>query len=156
MKKGPAIAIIIAAAALGYFALGREVAPKDTNGVPVVDGTPLATTTTPTTDNEMVHKVNVVARQLVTSPLTVTGEAKGPWYFEASFPIEIRDQYGVVVAQHYAEAQGDWMTSGFVPFKSTIAFTAPTTTMGFLVLKNDNPSGDPERDQAVIIPIRFR
>lgn len=148
--KGWAVAIIvIAALSLGYFALRREAAP-------VVDRTPAPTSTPATTDNEMVRKVNVVARQLVTSPLTITGEARGPWFFEASFPIEIRDANGTVIAQHYAEARGEWMTTEFVPFTSTVAFEAPTTTLGFVVLKNDNPSGDPERDQAVIIPVRFR
>jgi hypothetical protein len=158
--KGWALIIIIAiAAALGYLAWGRDAAPR--GEVPVVEtpvstSTPSTPSTSSTTDNDMVRKVNVVGRQLVTSPLTITGEAKGPWYFEASFPVEIRDANGALVSQHYAEAQGEWMTTGFVPFTSTISFTAPTTTLGFLVLRNDNPSGDPERDQAVIIPVRFR
>jgi hypothetical protein len=160
MNKGLVIAIVIAALTLGYFAWGRDLwpsAPVDTTPeTPVVEGTPLATTTAPTTDNEMVHKLNVVSKQLVRSPLTVTGEAKGPWYFEASFPIEVRDANGTIIGQSHAEAQGDWMTTGFVPFTSTVTFTTPTTTVGFLVLKKDNPSGDPARDQAVIIPIRFR
>lgn len=151
--KGWVIAIVIAAAiALGYFALGRNVVPQ---GVPVVE-VPIATSTSQTTNNDFVKNVNIGGRQLVSSPLTITGEARGPWYFEASFPVEIRDANGIVIGQSHAQAQGEWMTTEFVPFTSTVTFTAPTTTLGFLVLKKDNPSGDPERDQAVIIPVRFR
>lgn len=83
----------------------------------------------------------------------ITGEARGTWYFEASFPIDVLDGEGNVIATGHAEAQGDWMTENFVPFKAEIkipdTFTGPAT----LVLKNDNPSGEPERDRAASFPI---
>lgn len=91
-----------------------------------------------------------------TSPLVVTGEARGTWYFEASFPVELRNAAGAVIVQHYAEAQDDWMTEDFVPFRSTITFPAqPAGSRGTLILRKDNPSGDPARDQSVSIPIVF-
>lgn len=93
----------------------------------------------------------------ITSPLVATGSARGTWYFEASFPIEVRDAAGNVIGQGHAEAQGDWMTEDFVPFKSVaITFTAqPAGSTGTVVFKNDNPSGDPARDKSVSVPVTF-
>ena len=93
----------------------------------------------------------------ITSPLTVSGEARGTWYFEASFPIEIQDAQGNVIGQGYAQAQGEWMTTDFVAFQSIpITFTAePTGSAGTLVLKKDNPSGLPENDDQLLIPVVF-
>ena len=93
----------------------------------------------------------------ITSPLTVSGEARGTWYFEASFPIEIQDAQGNVIGQGYAQAQGEWMTTDFVAFQSIpITFTAePTGSAGTLVLKKDNPSGLPENEDQLLIPVVF-
>lgn len=93
----------------------------------------------------------------VTSPVTITGEARGPWYFEASFPIEVRNASGVVIVQTYGEAQGEWMTEAFVPFRATVTYPPqPSGSTGTLVLRNDNPSGDPARDKSVEIPVVFQ
>lgn len=92
----------------------------------------------------------------ISSPLTITGSARGFWYFEASFPVELRNAQGTVIAQHYAEAQGEWMTENFVPFKSTLSFPAqPKGSQGTLILRKDNPSGLPEHDRSLEIPVVF-
>lgn len=95
-----------------------------------------------------------VANETVTSPLTVTGEARGSWYFEASFPIQLLDSSGNVIAQTTAQAQGDWMTTNFVPFTATLTFQT-TETSGTLVLSKDNPSGLPQNAASVSIPVSF-
>ncbi len=94
----------------------------------------------------------------ISSPLKVTGKAKGNWFFEASFPIVLTDWDGKIIAQTHATALSDWMTTGWVPFEATVTFTADTTVSnrGFLILKNDNPSGDPARDQSREIPVFFK
>src|SRR6185503_7556549 len=51
---------------------------------------------------------------LVKSPLTITGKARGYWYFEASFPARLLDGNGKEIAIKPAQAQGDWMTEEFV------------------------------------------
>lgn len=92
----------------------------------------------------------------VSSPLVISGTARGTWYFEASAPIELRDANGKVIAQGHVDAQGDWMTEDFVPFKTTLTFaTQPAGSKGTLVLKNDNPSGDPARQKELLIPVAF-
>lgn len=101
--------------------------------------------------------------ELVKSPLTVKGEARGYWFFEASFPVILKDGQGKIIAEVPAQAKGDWMTTEFVPFEATLTFP-PATCLGVaypcsvpatLVLKKDNPSGVPEHDDALTIPIRF-
>lgn len=92
---------------------------------------------------------------LIESTLEITGEARGGWYFEASFPVKLLDANGEILAEHYATAQGNWMTSEFVPFTATLLFATPQTATGTLVLMNDNPSGIPENSRELRIPIRF-
>ncbi len=93
--------------------------------------------------------------QVVTSPLKITGKAAG-WYFEASFPVELQDKNGNVIAQGPAQAQGDWMTAAYVPFEATLTFTKPADgETGTLILRKDNPSGLPEHDDFVKIPVKF-
>jgi hypothetical protein len=91
----------------------------------------------------------------VASPLIVTGEARGVWYFEAQFPIKLVDANGQVLAQTPAQALGDWMTQNFVPFSATLEFGAPATQTGTLVLEKDNPSGLPQNDKKLEIPVKF-
>ena len=92
---------------------------------------------------------------LVQSPLTVSGEARGTWYFEASFPVRVLDANGVELAVVPAQAQGEWMTEDFVPFEATLVFAATTPT-GTVVFEKDNPSGLPEHAAQVNIPVRFQ
>lgn len=108
------------------------------------------------TSDERIRVSAPSAGQVMTSPFVVTGEARGNWYFEASFPVTLLDANGKVVVAHYAQAQGEWMTTEFVPFTSTLTFAAPATATGTLVLSKDNPSGLPEHDASVRIPVRFR
>lgn len=97
-----------------------------------------------------------LSRATVSSPLLIAGEARGSWFFEASFPVYLVDSHGNMLGQGIAQAQGDWMTSNFVPFKATITFTADPQIIGdtgTLILKKDNPSGLPENDDALRVPV---
>lgn len=93
--------------------------------------------------------------QTVSSPLVVRGSARGPWYFEANFPVALLDGHGQRLAQSHATAQGEWMTTDWVPFSASLTFATPTTATGTLVLENANPSGDPATAQRRRIEVRF-
>ncbi len=98
--------------------------------------------------------------ETVHSPLVIRGEARGNWFFEATFPIVLTDWDGKIIAEHYAEARDDWMTEEFVPFEATLEFINPSwneqfSKRGVLIFKKDNPSGLPEYDDAFEVPIRF-
>lgn len=88
---------------------------------------------------------------LLVSTTLLTGEALGTWYFEASFPVDVLDSSNTVVDTLIASAQSDWMTTSSVPF--TIPFDASSysgQTIS-LLLKKDNPSGEPQFDDSIII-----
>jgi len=109
--------------------------------------------------DDLIRSVNIEVGDSIFSPLVITGEARGYWFFEASFPVVIVDWDGRIIAEHYATAEGDWMTEEFVPFTATVEFETPVAVgiinRGAIILKNDNPSGLPENDRALEIPITF-
>ena len=84
---------------------------------------------------------------------SVIGTARGNWYFEASFPIDVLDKDGNILVQTYATAQGEWMTTDFVPFKGEVKVPETYTGPATLVLKYSNASGEPERDASISFPI---
>lgn len=92
--------------------------------------------------------------QKVTSPLRVAGEARGTWYFEATFPIKLVDNNGNVIAESFAQAQGEWMSEDFVPFEGKLIFETDEQE-GKLILEKDNPSGLPENADQLEIPVKF-
>jgi hypothetical protein len=92
---------------------------------------------------------------VITSPLLVEGEARGPWFFEASFPVYLLSSAGDTIAVQPAQAKGEWMTTEFVPFSTTLTFTTPGFKTGTLILAKDNPSGLPEHADELRVPIRF-
>lgn len=97
----------------------------------------------------------------VANTFTVTGKARGNWFFEASFPIFLTDWDGKIIAQGIAKAQGDWMTSEFVPFTAELSYKASDISgqyskKGTLILKKDNPSGLPEHDDVLEIPVLLK
>jgi hypothetical protein len=91
----------------------------------------------------------------VQSPLTLSGKARGSWYFEASFPVTLYDANHKLLAQVAAQAQGDWMTNEYVPFVATLTFNLPSTATGTLVLERDNPSGLPQNANQLEVPVVF-
>jgi len=93
--------------------------------------------------------------QVIKSPLIIKGQARGPWYFEAVFPIRLYDGAGEEIASTQARALSDWMTDDFVPFEATLTFKVPASATGTLVFIKDNPSGLPQHDDKLILPISF-
>ena len=98
--------------------------------------------------------------QTLSFPLAIEGQARGSWYFEASFPIKLLDSASEKeLAVAFAQAQADWMTGNFVPFKAVIDLSflpeIPETSEGILVFQKDNPSGLPENDKEIRVPVYF-
>ena len=94
--------------------------------------------------------------ELIRSPLKIEGEARGYWFFEADFPVKLLDNDGITLGIGIATALSEWMTENFVPFEVTLFFDNPVTDRGNLILKKDNPSGLPENDDELRIPVRFQ
>lgn len=97
-----------------------------------------------------------LSNAILQSPLTLEGQARGTWFFEASFPVYLLDANGDTIAVKPASAKGEWMTEAFVPFTATLSFSPPATKTGTLILVKDNPSDLREHDAELRVPIRFR
>jgi hypothetical protein len=111
---------------------------------------------------DLIKLASPFALSVIESPLLISGEARGYWFFEASFPIYLTNWDGLIIAEGFAQASGDWMTEDFVPYSASLDFVNPYNPgdsdfmkKGTLVLKKDNPSGLPENDDALEIPVRF-
>lgn len=159
-----AIVLLLLVAAAAAFVLLR---PQQTVTVPGPDQaatttesvtpappaeTPAQSTYKNATTNDIVA-TNPAPGATTGKAIAVTGKARGTWYFEATFPVKVLDASGKTIATGIAHAQGDWMTTEFVPFTANI--TIPNSYIGkaTLVLSKDNPSGMPEKDASVSFPI---
>lgn len=113
-----------------------------------------ATSTLPNNYSNLIQVESPKPNQIIQSHFTVIGQAKGNWFFEGSFPITLFDLSGNAIARTVATAQGEWMTADFVPFSAVLNFEISTSTMNaILALHNDNPSGLPENDKEIRIPV---
>jgi hypothetical protein len=92
--------------------------------------------------------------QKISSPLHIRGEARGNWYFEASFPVRLIDSEGNTIAESHAESEGEWMTTDFVPFNAVLEFETEQKK-GTLILEKDNPSGLSHDADQLEIPVNF-
>lgn len=114
-----------------------------------------APTPAPAQKPDRIRLDSPLPEQIVRSPLEIRGQARGTWFFEASFPVKLLDAEGHELGNTHAQAQGEWMTQAFVPYRATIAFARPSSDHGTLVLEKDNPSGMPEQAEQLRVPVRF-
>jgi hypothetical protein len=111
---------------------------------------------------DLIKVLSPEAMGVVTSPLSLKGQARGNWYFEASAPVSLVNWDGLIIAEGIITADGEWMTTEFVPFTGQLTFTSPYKDgdpdfmkRGAIIFKKDNPSGLSENDDALEIPILF-
>ncbi|HVM90730.1 MAG TPA: Gmad2 immunoglobulin-like domain-containing protein [Verrucomicrobiae bacterium] len=153
-----ALATALALAGTGC-ASGAPPAPP-----PVANVQTSSTPPTPGADGTLTTKNGATDRLKVTvpaagskasQPLLIAGEARG-WYFEGSFPVFVLNQNGVKIGSGIAEADGDWMTDGWVPFTGEIDYPPqPAGSRGSIVFQKDNPSGEPANDDSAELNITF-
>ncbi len=105
---------------------------------------------------DLIRLEKPIPNQIVKSSLEIRGEARGKWFFEASFPVKIVDANGKVLGKTIASTTYEWTTDNFVPFTATLTFETPTTAEGKLILEKDNPSGLAENADSLEIPVKFK
>ena len=129
----------------------KEQESKETEATTAIE----TETTAKETISDQIRVTKPQPNQLIESPLMIEGEARGTWFFEATFPVKLLDANGDVIATYFAQAQGEWMTEDFVLFKAQLIFEKPVTDTGVLILEKDNPSGLTENDANIEIPVSF-
>lgn len=136
-------------------AAGYPVTGEATKTCTTSDGETFSKTTSSTDKADRIRVAMPQPGATVTSPLKVTGEARGYWFFEASFPVKVYDENGKVLGVGVAGAKSDWMTNEFVPFEVSVNYELPESTKGTLVLERDNPSGLKQNEDSLAIPVVF-
>lgn len=106
--------------------------------------------------NDLLRVKNPLPGQLVTSPLEITGQARGYWFFEAQATAELLDENLIKISETNTTAIREWMTEDWVPFSGTMSYEKPETKTGFLVMHKANASGLKEHDISDTIPIKFQ
>lgn len=96
---------------------------------------------------------NPTPNQKITSPLFVKGKARGSWFFEGQMSAELVDIHNESLGRVILEAQGNWQTDNLVPFSGGLIFKKGTTSRADLKIRNDNPSGLPQNQKEIIIPV---
>lgn len=142
--------IIIGIGAIIYF---RDNASQTNTNTVTNERSPIVTPTVPPAVREDVIIEQPTANEAVSSPLALRGRARGTWYFEASFPVYLVDANGQELAVAVAQAEGEWMTTEYVPFSATMTIPAEYHGAATLIFKKDNPSGLPEHDRQISLPI---
>jgi hypothetical protein len=148
--------VIILVVVAGIFYLKKiqmAVSPS-----PSVTSTPLSSISpSPVAISDLIQVTTPVANDIIdpSKPLTISGRARGDWYFEASFPVKLVDANGNILSQSSIQTSENWMTEDFVPFEKQLQFSKPTTLTGELILHNDNPSGLSSNDRELRIPLKF-
>jgi len=96
------------------------------------------------------------ANMKIVSPLKVTGKVPPGWMNEGVFPIKLVDANQKLIVQGQAKENvpGTWLSGNSVSFTATLTFKT-TAASGFLVLENDNPSGDPANSKTFEVPVSF-
>jgi hypothetical protein len=109
----------------------------------------------PTTVDDTIRVTSPRPNESIDSPFVVEGEARGTWFFEASFPIRLETADGQEIGIGLAQALDDWMTVDFVRFRALVEFDASEHAgqTATLVLERDNPTGLPEHDRSIEIPV---
>lgn len=137
------------------YIIWAKFSPKETSNTPIAVPSPTSSSTLTSLKGEKIIIDTPLTNAKVISPLIISGQVKGNWSFEASFPIVLMDANGNILSQTPATLSGDWMTNDYVPFEAELTFQTPSTSTGKLILKKDNPSGNPELDDQIEIPIKF-
>ena len=130
--------------------------------VPATTAVPSEVQSTIDAKFDLIQLTTPLPGEVIATPLVITGQVRGTWYFEGSFPVTLTNWDGLIIAEGFATAEGEWMTEEFVPFTATIEYESPFLAdspdfmeRGSLILQKDNPSGLPEHDDALEIPVRF-
>lgn len=167
MKKKYLLLFIVLILLVGGLLWWRFSSPEDTwiceNGVWVTHGNPEGSQPVAgcgDQSNPVLNDIIITSPtpdSVITSPLVITGQARGSWFFEATFPIQLTTVHGLILGNAQAQAQSDWMTEEFVPFEATLDFIlSGDVDQGELIFEKANPSGLPEHGAEYRLPVKFK
>ena len=140
-----ALTIIILGAA--YSLSKNNTSTVDKNPLPVVIEREILGN-----KNDLVS-FSVLPNSKVQGVVSYRGIIKGGYFFEANIRVAVADKDGKVIKQSNAMATTDWMTAGPVSFEGNIDFSGLPKGEAYIKIENDNPSGLPQNDKSVSVPV---
>lgn len=155
-KKGIALIVIlfVIIAAMAWYLFATPM-PQKTSG-PSESSAATTSPSTTATNPEGVLVMQPQENATVGKTFEVSGRAPNTWYFEAVFPIQVRDGDDNLLGTAQAQAQSDWTVESLVPFKATVTIDGSYAGPATLILLKDNPSGLPENADELTVPITIR
>jgi hypothetical protein len=110
-----------------------------------------------TVGNEYIEVSHPQANEIISgNTVTIKARVLSPWLFEAVAPIEVTDQNGKILGNGKITGPNDWMTqNGWMQIDAQVGFKNNGSKKGFVVFRRDNPSGKPENDMMVKVPVQF-
>jgi cytoskeletal protein RodZ len=155
------LAIIIAVLAWMLFTTPAQTTPAPTSAQATTSVQSVTTASVPTASSSQPLDTQVTvttpaANATVSHSFEIAGTAPGAWFYEAVFPIQVRDANDDLVGSSQGQAQGDWTQPGLVTFTSQMTIDASYEGPANLILLKDNPSGLPQNIDSVTIPITIQ
>ena len=150
------LAVLIIALAWLFFTTPVEAPTASSSQATTSASVPTATENTASSTEPLDASVVVqmpLPNAIVSHSFDVSGSAPSGWFFEATFPIQVRDANDDLIGTSIGQAQEDWTKPGPITFTSQIQVDASYEGPADLILLKDNPSGDPENADEVTIPI---
>ncbi len=97
---------------------------------------------------------SIVPGAIVSDVVSLAGEVKGGYFFEANILINVLDINQNVLKKGYGTATTDWMTAGPVSFTANVDFTGLIPGPAYIEIQNDDPSdGEAGPAKKILIPI---
>jgi len=176
MKRFFTFIFILLLIVAGYFIYQKfgQAQPKEINnfsdcaakGNPVTESYPRQCSTNGKTFTEDVaiqtgKEDKIIASKpqaldTVENPIIIEGQARGSWFFEASFPVKLVDASGNILGTGLATTSADWTTDNFIPFRAELKYNATEDGSGRIILARDNPSGLAQNDDSIEIPVHYK
>ena len=159
MKKRYLVIFALVAFALIFWGLTRGISKAPVLENPNTDS--LAPEVLPAQkEGKIVVSSPLPESTVSASPIVIKGKAVGNWFFEATAPVEVVNWDGLIIGQGYIKVNDgyDWMTTEMVPFTGTISYDASQLgpyKYGWIIMRKDNPSGEPQFDDALEFKILF-
>ncbi len=137
------IILILGLGILGFmFFSPKKITPTNNTIAPVVTGNAL----------DLVS-LSFNPGDTLTGASVISGSVKNAYFFEANIIVKVTDISNNVLLTTHGSATTEWMTTAPVSFTANVNFTGLPVGPAYLVLENDNPSGDPALIKQIIIPI---
>ena len=106
-----------------------------------------------TKTNKDLVSFSLISGSTVSGKLEIMGAIAGGYFNEGSMPVTILDADKKILKITSATAKSDWTTAAPILFTSALDFTGLPKGPAFIELHNDNPSGMPQNDKSILIPI---